>query len=135
MTAINVVRYADGRTIYNCKNPAYPPTNPKSGLKGNTVYWNERTRETTVVIPRQQDEYFSQISVKSTPSYFLTVPATREKLPAITAGSPSKDLYGRVAPMTSEQGKTPTAVSRYSAATNFVPCPPVPKAKLSCIPD
>ncbi|MDR1140285.1 MAG: hypothetical protein LBL62_01240 [Planctomycetaceae bacterium] len=135
MTVINVVRYADGRTIYNCKNPAYPPTNPKLGLNGNTVYWNERTRETTVVVPRQQDEYFSQTSTKLTPSYFLTQPTTQEKFPFIAARSQSKDLYGRVAPATLERSKIQTAVSRYSTATNLVPCVPIPEGKLSCIPN
>jgi hypothetical protein len=135
MTTINVIRYADGRTIYNCKNPAYPPTNPKLGLEGNTVYWNERTRETNVVIPRQQDEYFSQTSTKSNPYYFQDLPRTQEKLPAITAHSQSKDLYGRVAPVTLEQGKTQIAVSRYSTATNIVTRTPTPIAKLSCIPN
>jgi hypothetical protein len=135
MTSINVIRYTDGRTIYNCKNPAYPPTNPKISPENNTVYWNERTRETTVVVPRQQDEYFSQTSAKSTPRYFLDQPKTQEKLPAITARSQSKDLYGRVAPVTLEQGKNQITVSRYSTATNFVSCPPTPTAKPSCIPN
>jgi hypothetical protein len=135
MTTINVIRYADGRTIYDCRNPAYPPTNPKLGLKGNTVYWNERTREATVVVPRQQDDYFSQTSTKSTSRYFQTLPTTQEKLPSIVARSQSKDLYGRTAPVTLERSKFQTDVSRYSTATNVVPCVTVPEGKLSCIPN
>ncbi|MDR0335714.1 MAG: hypothetical protein LBI18_01345 [Planctomycetaceae bacterium] len=135
MTTINVIRYADGRTIYNCKNPAYPPTNPKFGLEGNTVYWNERTRETSVVIPRQQDEYFSQTSPKITPSYFLTQPTTQEKFPAVATRSQSKDLYGRTAPVTLERGKNSIIVSRDSTTTNLVPCLPIPESKLSRIPN
>jgi hypothetical protein len=135
MTTINVIRYADGRTIYNCRNPAYPPTNPRLGLKGNTVYWNERTRETTVVVPRQQEDYFSQTTTKSIPRYFQTLPTTQERLPAITARSQSKDLYGRIAPVTLKQSKFQTDVSRYSTATNIIPCVTAPASKLSCIPN
>jgi hypothetical protein len=135
MTTINVIRYADGRTLYNCKNPAYPPTNPRFGLKGNTVYWNERSRETTVVVPRQQEDYFSQTSTKLTSRYFLTLPTTREKLPSIAARSQSNDLYGRIAPVTLEQSKFQTNVSRYSTTTNVVSCLTFPESKLSCIPN
>jgi hypothetical protein len=135
MTTINVIRYADGRTIYDSRNPAYPPTNPKLGLKGNTVYWNERTRETTVVVPRQQKDYFSQTSTKSTSRYFQTLPTTQERLPAITARSQSKDLYGRIAPVTLERSKFQTDVSRYSTATNVVSRVTAPEGKLSSIPN
>ncbi|MDR0705985.1 MAG: hypothetical protein LBF88_13515 [Planctomycetaceae bacterium] len=135
MTTINVIRYADGRTIYDCRNPAYPPTNPRLGLKGNTVYWNKRTQETTVVAPRQQEDYFSQTSTKSTSRYFQTLPTTQERLPAITARSQSKDLYGRIAPVTLERSKFQIDVSRYSTAANVVSCIPAPEGKLSCLPN
>lgn len=54
MTAINVIRYANGRTLYPCGTWAFPPTNPKMGITvGNTVTWNEKTHAATVIIPRE----------------------------------------------------------------------------------
>jgi hypothetical protein len=135
MTTINVTRYANGRTIYDCRNSAYPPTNPRLGLKGNTVYWNERTRETTVVVPRQQEDYFSQSATQLTSRYFQKLPTTQERLPAINARSQSKDLYGRTAPVTLERSKFPTDVSRYSTSTNIVLYAIAPEGKLSSIPN
>ena len=55
MTAINnIIRGPDGRFLFRCGTPP-PPTNPKAGppASGNTVIWNERTRVSSLVIPRQ----------------------------------------------------------------------------------
>jgi hypothetical protein len=73
MTVINVVQYSSGRTVYNCNNPSYPPTNPKAGtpFSGNTVVWNAKTRETSVVVPRQQDEYIKNQTERASNSSFI----------------------------------------------------------------
>ena len=55
MTAINVIRHSDGRTFFRCGASPIPPTNPRKGppTSLNTVVWSERTRVTTLIIPRQ----------------------------------------------------------------------------------
>lgn len=67
MAVINAVRYSDGRTVYNCRNSPYAPTNPKAGtpFSGNTVVWDANTRAATVFVPRQQDDYFKSMPVRS----------------------------------------------------------------------
>jgi hypothetical protein len=80
MTTINVIRYADGRTYYNCQNPSRPPTNPKAGTttSGNTLIWNGRTRETTLIVPRQNPVDVNQWTPSSSP---FSQPTTNEVLP------------------------------------------------------
>ncbi|MDR0326738.1 MAG: hypothetical protein LBI05_00425 [Planctomycetaceae bacterium] len=55
MATLDVIRSTDGRTLYPCGTWPYPPTNPKAGSPtgGNTVIWNARTRQATLVTPRQ----------------------------------------------------------------------------------
>jgi len=82
MTALNVIRYSDGRTYYPCGRSAIPPTNPKVGppALSNTVLWNGRTRIATLVIPRQNpvniDSWAPQSHLRS-----YSGPVTYEKPP------------------------------------------------------
>lgn len=55
MAAIDLIRYSDGRVLYQCGTSPIPPTNPKAGspASGNTIIWNGRTRVSSLIIPRQ----------------------------------------------------------------------------------
>ena len=55
MATIEMIRLSDGRTLYPCGLTERMPTNPKAGTptSGNTLNWNGRTRQTTLLVPRQ----------------------------------------------------------------------------------
>lgn len=104
MATINVIRSSDGRTLYPCGTTAYPPTNPKMGIKqGNTVTWSERTRITTIIIPRQNPVNIDSWSPKS------SIPNTSP----VTYPNPS----ARVAIASPAGGRKAVIIN---------PCPPAP---------
>ena len=55
MSALGIIRHSDGRMVYPCGGSPIPPTNPKAGTptSGNTVVWNSKTRQSTLLVPRQ----------------------------------------------------------------------------------
>ena len=88
---IDMIHRSDGRTLYPCGARAYPPpTNPKAGTptSGNTLIWNERNRQTTLVVPRQNpvniDSWLPQSSTRS-----RFTPSTYQKPQALRAAAES----------------------------------------------
>lgn len=125
MSTINVIRYANGRTIYNCENSPYAPTNPKLGdsTQSNTIVWNPNNRITTMTQPRERDEYVTRSKAVSLGG---TYPTTNRQSPYFTSVKKTEgtDSYGRSAVTLTERSKSQTVVSRYSTDSLSIKCTP-----------
>ena len=127
MTTINAIRYSDGRTVYNCRNYPYAPTNPKLGspYQANTITWNPNTRVTTFSQPRQA-QYDEYVTTTRTTPLGGTYPTTNQQSPYFTSlkKTESSDNYGRSAVTLSERPKQQTIVSRYLIDSLSIKCSP-----------
>jgi hypothetical protein len=97
MATIDIIRRSDGRTYYPCGRSPIIPTNPKAGTEtsGNTIKWNEKTRVTTLIVPRMNpvdiDKWSPQPNLRqySGPTTYERPPFGKLKVDALAAARKS----------------------------------------------